>query len=337
MIRATLGAAAIAFAASAHATNYPESPPTPSANANANASAGAAATATGGDSTSINYNANTNTLRVGASGGNVGNVSAGGGSVGNVGASGGNVGNVGASTGPVSQQGGDVHVTGATTNVRASAVTFSATQPPAVAGGSIAISVSGCLPFKMPDGTRRYEEVKVGGETWFIGRETADAAGNFGTSDARNVGAQAFLVGGQAGTASGNNKPGWASMDRECIALKQSAPPPPPPPPPQAAGELTLHAPTTQAVQRKVPCKVERFIDSKGQPVDMCRGPVGSWTKTEVVRAAPMTVRVTPTTSQTQVLAGNPETVVQRQGNTYILGSNAPAVLMCDNCPPGTP
>jgi hypothetical protein len=212
------------------------------------------------------------------------------------------------------------------------ATTFSATQPPAVAGGSIAISVSSCLPFKGPDGTRKYEEVKVGNETWFIGRETADAAGNFGTSDARNVGAQALLVGGQVGVASGNNKPGWASMERECVALKQSAPAPTPPPPPEAppARELTVQAPTTQAVQRKVPCKVERFTDSAGKPVDMCRGPVGSWTKTELVQGAPVAVRVGPTGKETQVRPATQDTVVQRQGDNYILGSNAPAVLMMD-------
>lgn len=331
MIRVTMGAAALAFAASAQATNFPETPPAPNSTASAQA--------TGGDSTSIGYNSNTNTLRVGVNGGSVGNVSAGGGSVGNVGAraSGGSVGNVGASagggsavTGPVSQQGGDVQVAGPTTNVRASSTTYSATQPPAVAGGSIAISVSACLPFRMPDGTRRYEEVKVGGETWFIGHESADAAGNFGTSDARNVGAQALLVGGQVGVASGNNKPGWASMDRECIALKQSATPPPAP----AVSELTVHAPTTQAVQRKIPCKVERFTDSKGKAVDMCRGPQGSWTKTEMVAGTPVSVRVTPTTDQTQVTSGNSATVVQRQGNDYVLGSHAPTVLMCDDCPP---
>ncbi|GMU57043.1 MAG: hypothetical protein AMXMBFR33_61890 [Candidatus Xenobia bacterium] len=321
MIKATLGAVAIAFAATAHATNPPESPPGASAGAHA----------TGGDSTAINFNAihNSSAAHVGnvsARGGNVGNVSAGGGNVGNVSAGGGAGGSAAVTTGAVSQQGGNVNVQGPVTNMRAGAVTFSATQPPPVAGGSIGISVSNCLPFKHPNGNEGYREVKVGSETWFIGRETADAAGNFGKSNGTNVGAMGLLIGGQYGTASGDNAPGWISLERECIALKQQAPPPPPPPAatPPPPSELTIQAPSMRAVQRKIPCKVERFTDSKGKQVDMCRGPAGSWTKTDVVQSAPMTVRVAPTTKDTQVVPSSPGTTVELQGDSYLLGSNAP-------------
>ncbi|MEW6280552.1 MAG: hypothetical protein AB1758_18150 [Candidatus Eremiobacterota bacterium] len=315
MIRTTLGAAAIALAAAAHATNTPPTPP------GLNAGAEAVATGIGGDATSISH-VNTNVSAGGGAGGNAA-VTLQPGAVTQHGGAGGNAA-VTMEPGAVSQQGGHVNITGGDTHVRAGAVTFSATQPPPVAGGNIAISVSHCLPFKYDNGAEGYREVKVGDETWFIGKESADAAGNFGNSDGTNVGVMGFPLGGQYGTAKGDNKPGWVSKERECIAKKQAPAPPTPARREQPAGQVTVTAPTVQAVKKQVPCKLEQFTDSTGNKVTMCRGPAGSWTRTELVPDQ-VSVRVAPTAPNASVTPLTRGVTVERHGDGSYAVSGSPA------------
>ena len=52
--------------------------------------------------------------------------------------------------------------------------------------------------------------------------------------------------------------------------------------PVDARGEVTVTVPTQSVTQVRVPCKVEKFIDAAGKPVEMCRGPNGSYLSTKV-------------------------------------------------------
>jgi hypothetical protein len=117
--------------------------------------------------------------------------------------------------------------------------------------------------------------------------------------------ASSFSIGG-AGASGGGNVGGGASSAMSRIVtkvqiisceiqggyrLEEVAPPAPPIAKNEVADALaalaglkwTVDVPTQRVVTERRPCKIEKFTDASGNPVEMCRGPKGSYASTRVI------------------------------------------------------
>lgn len=207
-------------------------------------------------------------------------------SVGNVGASavsqsgaGGAGGNASLSMQPgaVSQQGASVSIHQGDTKVRAGALSYSATQPANMAGGMVVLGEGGCVPTG---------EIKiVAGRTIHLGEKHFTAAGNVGTSGARNLGGGFWPFSAQAGNADAATELGFKKDAVPCVYMVEEPPLPHTEAPAPAKAEVgigTLAVPRTAVRQ----CyRVTKDHPESARPAGMtpCTdlGGVRTWTAVE--------------------------------------------------------